>query len=451
MTCFRQTSPLKRRGLVVLGVLALALAALLGLGGDARAASSEAVSDGDSISVAVRALSDVAVLRGRDASALVPHDYVTRGELLACLGRALEVRNATRPVFTNAVSWQASLGVPVAVYKTGLAGGTMPNFSKQGTVSREEALSWIVACLDSRIARLQKAALALESIGLTPKLDSQSLTAMRLSSLGAGNEWLGGFQDRLLIDPAHARAVANGYRLRVIDAFADGWFYPDLPLTWGDMAVMLHRAFVEPPSIRTGPPAAVAAQESYPALAEGAEGPLVWYVEHRLTALKYRPGPVDGVFDERTRDAVLAFQKVERLQRDGIAGASAWERIFTAVIPTPKRSDVGTRVEVDISRQVLFMITDDQVWKIVHVSTGKGGGTPTGRGTVGVKQTGWNPTPVGSMYYVSYIMPHIAIHGMPSVPIYPASHGCIRVPMWMAVELFYELPKGTRVDLYYNN
>jgi len=91
------------------------------------------------------------------------------------------------------------------------------------------------------------------------------------------------------------------------------------------------------------------------------------------------------------------------------------------------------------------------VWKIVHVSTGKGGGTPTGRGTVGVKQTGWNPTPVGSMYYVSYIMPHIAIHGMPSVPIYPASHGCIRVPMWMAVELFYELPKGTRVDLYYNN
>jgi hypothetical protein len=449
MTFFRRTSPL-RRGLLLIGGLALAVGALLGPGGDAMAASSEAVSDGESISIAVRALSDVAILRGRDASLLVPRHYVTRAELIVCLDRALRLKESTTSVPADVEGFASSARVIAAVHKAGLADGTISAFSADELVSREEALSWIVSCLDSRIARAQAAAALLESIGLAPEVDSEYVASLRLSSLRAVEAWLGGFQDRQLIDPAHTRAVAAGYRLGVIDASADGCFYPKVSLSWGDMAVMLYRAFLKPLGVRAEYPATLPAQESYPTLTEGSEGPLVWYVEYRLTALKYRPGSVDGVFDYRTSDAVLAFQKVERLRRTGIAEGSFWERIFTATIPTPKRTDIGTRVEVDISRQVLFMITDDQVWKIVHVSTGKGGGTPTGRGTVGVKQTGWNPTRVGSMYYVSYIMPHIAIHGMPSVPIYPASHGCIRVPMWMAVELFYELPKGTRVDLYYN-
>ena len=94
------------------------------------------------------------------------------------------------------------------------------------------------------------------------------------------------------------------------------------------------------------------------------------------------------------------------------------------------------------------MITDNKVWKIVHVSTGRGG-TPTGPGEVILKQPGWNSGRLGSMYYVSYFRPHYAIHGMLSVRPYPASHGCVRVPIWMAVELFYELPIGTKVDIYY--
>jgi hypothetical protein len=446
MTCLRRTSPLTR-GLLLLGGITLALSGLLGFAGEAGAAS-EAVSDGDSISVAVRALSDVSVLRGRDASLLVPHDYVTREELIACLDRALGLGDS-KAGSADGDGPTSSRAAIAAVYRAGLAAGTVSAFPSGEVVTREEALSWIMACLDVRVARAQAAAELLEALGRTSGVDPERVASMRLSSLGAAGAWLAGFRDRQFIDPVHERMVAAGYRLGIIDASADGWFYPDVPLSWGDMAVMLYRAFARPVVVRAEPPP-VAVQETYPPLAEGAEGPLVWYVEHRLAGLKYRPGPVDGVFDERTRDAVLAFQKVEGLQRDGIAGASVWERIFTATTPTPKRSDVGTRVEVDITRQVLFMITDDLVWKIVHVSTGKGGGTPTGRGTVGVKQTGWNPTRVGSMYYVSYIMPHIAIHGMPSVPIYPASHGCIRVPMWMAVELYYELPKGTRVDLYYN-
>ena len=53
------------------------------------------------------------------------------------------------------------------------------------------------------------------------------------------------------------------------------------------------------------------------------KGPLVWYLEYRLTELKYFPGPIDGVYDNRTRDAVMAFQKVERLKRTGADGRLA--------------------------------------------------------------------------------------------------------------------------------
>jgi lipoprotein-anchoring transpeptidase ErfK/SrfK len=176
---------------------------------------------------------------------------------------------------------------------------------------------------------------------------------------------------------------------------------------------------------------------------------MVWYLEYQLSALNYRPGPVDGLYDYRTADAVMAFEKVERLRRDGVAGEALWQKITTAQTPDPKLVAIGSRVEIDLTRQVLLMITDNKVWKVIHVSTGRSRGTPTGPGRVGTKQPGWVAVPVGRMYYVSYIRPHIAIHGSASVPSYPASHGCVRVPKWMAEELFYELPVGTRVDVYY--
>ena len=94
------------------------------------------------------------------------------------------------------------------------------------------------------------------------------------------------------------------------------------------------------------------------------------------------------------------------------------------------------------------MIEDDQVVKIVHVSTGKLG-TPTGHGKVFRKDPGWVHVPVGWMYSPSYIMPHIAIHGSKSVPSYPASHGCVRTPIWMTDDLYRELPMGFPVDVHY--
>ena len=49
-------------------------------------------------------------------------------------------------------------------------------------------------------------------------------------------------------------------------------------------------------------------------------GPAVEELQQRLSALGYWLGDVDGHYGELTRQAVMAFQKAEGLDRDGVAG-----------------------------------------------------------------------------------------------------------------------------------
>jgi N-acetylmuramoyl-L-alanine amidase len=253
-----------------------------------------------------------------------------------------------------------------------------------------------------------------------------------------------------MIDSKNAWAVANAFRLGITSGGADGWFFPDFALSRAQAVLMLYRAFVVPVQAQDVVPEPVEAVSGYPRLSNGSKGPLVSYVESRLAALSYCPGPVDGVYDNRTRDAVMAFEKVERLNRDGVVGASVWERIFTAQAPVPHITADGYRIEVDLTRQVLMLIDNNKVWKIVHVSTGKKG-TRTGHYAIGTKIPGTVKlaTLEGYFYYPSYFVSKTAIHGYTSVPPWPASHGCVRVPMWMCAELFYQVPKGTPIDVYY--
>jgi hypothetical protein len=211
---------------------------------------------------------------------------------------------------------------------------------------------------------------------------------------------------------------------------------------------MLYRAFEQPLSPSNVYPVEIPPTAAYATLSKGSEGPLVLLLESRLAALHYPCGTVDTVYDECTRDAVMAFEKVERLHRDGIADSEVWQRIFTAQTPTPHLSAGGDRVEVDLTRQVLFVIRAGEVAEVVHVSTGKIG-TPTGHGKVWLTQEGWQHCPVGWMYYPSYFFPSIAIHGSSSVPPYPASHGCVRTPIWIAAHVYAEVPMGSSVDVYY--
>ena len=114
-------------------------------------------------------------------------------------------------------------------------------------------------------------------------------------------------------------------------------------------------------------------------------------------------------------------------------------------------------VEVDLSQQQLSVIDDSgRVVKTLPVSSGSGKWftsegrtrraiTPTGRFTVVRKIAGWHKSPLGMLYYPSFITQGVAIHGSLSVPIRPASHGCIRIPMSAAKEFFDVTPIGTVV------
>lgn len=183
--------------------------------------------------------------------------------------------------------------------------------------------------------------------------------------------------------------------------------------------------------------------------------------EQRLRDLGYWAGAVDGNFDPAFRHALTAFQKVEGRRRTGILTSVELTALRIANRPTALH---GTyfHVEIDLERQVLLVIDENGiVSRILPVSTGSGekyvdhgqvhrARTPTGTFKVLRKIDGWRLSSLGLLYYPSYIVNGIAIHGSPSIPAYPASHGCIRVPMFAAKKLSSLLPVGTEVEIYHD-
>jgi len=63
---------------------------------------------------------------------------------------------------------------------------------------------------------------------------------------------------------------------------------------------------------------------SHPTLRVRAYGSSVFTLQRQLAACGYWLGAVDGQFDDLTRQAVVAIQKVAGLSRDGICGPLAW-------------------------------------------------------------------------------------------------------------------------------
>jgi len=181
--------------------------------------------------------------------------------------------------------------------------------------------------------------------------------------------------------------------------------------------------------------------------------------EGRLAEMGYGTGPVDGVIDTVTQNALVAFQKWEGKNVTGRLSRDDFESIMNANAPRPR--DAGYKhVEVDLDRQVLMLTNDSgAVERVLPVSSGsnkqyreKGASglayTPRGRFRITAKIAGWRKSPLGLLYYPNYFSGGVAIHGNPSVPNEPESHGCVRIPMSAAVEIYNRLPLGTIVLLY---
>jgi N-acetylmuramoyl-L-alanine amidase len=181
--------------------------------------------------------------------------------------------------------------------------------------------------------------------------------------------------------------------------------------------------------------------------------------ELMLSSLGYWTGPIDGLVDEASRHALVAFQKVEGRGVTGRFTAEEFEAIKAARRPSPRRNG-GAHIEIDLSRQILFVVDEGgEVSRILPVSSGNGKEftsegwtrraiTPPGNFKVHNKIPGWRKSPLGRIYYPVYFLDGIAIHGYSSVPTRPASHGCVRIPMFAAKELNEMTPVGTSVIVY---
>ena len=183
--------------------------------------------------------------------------------------------------------------------------------------------------------------------------------------------------------------------------------------------------------------------------------------EQILGNLGYLTENADGRLDFMSRHAIMAFQKVEGLKRTGVLTASLLEKMREASAPTAKYNGAA-HVEVDLTRQVLFMVGDDgKVNLIVPISSGSGerywdkerkkfevASTPRGEFKIQRKFNGTRKAPLGSIYYPSYFVGGWAVHGSASIPSKPASHGCVRVPRGADKKLFGMMPKGMTIYLY---
>lgn len=190
----------------------------------------------------------------------------------------------------------------------------------------------------------------------------------------------------------------------------------------------------------------------------GDEGPEVQALQEQLEAMGYRPGPVDGRYRAATASAVMAFQKHEGLQRDGLAGPATVAAIEVGPQGAgPQHPGAGPRMEVDLDRQIMFVTTADGSVHIVNVSTGNNqtyqhpagysatAVTPRGEFAVIRKINAEEHAPLGTLYRPMYFKGGYAVHGSPSVPGYPASHGCVRVSNADEDWLFPQAPVGTPV------
>ncbi len=211
----------------------------------------------------------------------------------------------------------------------------------------------------------------------------------------------------------------------------------------------------------TPTPSATPKVPQQPMLRLGSRGGTVVTLQQRLAALHYFDvGTADGVFGQATYHAVIAFQKVQGLTRDGIVGPATWARLARPYAPAPRYRPATTSLEVNLAKQVIYYVRNGTIQRIIDASTGSGAWyysqgrwaraiTPTGRFRIYWRYgNGWQAGPLGSMYRPNYFYAGYAVHGMTSVPAYPASHGCVRMTVPTMDRMWSSLWVGMPVAVY---
>lgn len=195
-------------------------------------------------------------------------------------------------------------------------------------------------------------------------------------------------------------------------------------------------------------------------LGPGDTGEAVIRLQTTLRDRGFFRGEVTGEFDRNTETAVIALHKYLGIDRTGTFNALDWIRLsFLPGPDIPYRLDEPDRVEIDTTRQLLFVIRNHRIQGILPTSTGSGAryfsvrqgrdvrsATPHGDFVLRWRQFGWNcdSTTGWCVYNYWAFTGFYGIHGYGNVPAFPASHGCSRVHIsdsdWLDDYLFVGMP-----------
>ena len=186
-------------------------------------------------------------------------------------------------------------------------------------------------------------------------------------------------------------------------------------------------------------------------LAPGAHGDAVAVMQTYLADQTFLPWTsVNGKYDYRTTQAVMAFQGWNGLTRTGTADLKTLKRLARGKRPRPWRKYHGRRIEVHISKQVALLISKrNKVVRAIHISSGAGGRTPLGDFKVYRKERmSWSVPFSTWLPLASYFHGGFAFHQYPDVPGFAASHGCVRVSAPEAPTMYAYAKVGTPAHVH---
>jgi len=187
-----------------------------------------------------------------------------------------------------------------------------------------------------------------------------------------------------------------------------------------------------------------------------------------MADIRFDPGPVDGIYDQKTVYAAQTLQKYAGGTPTGrITDAEVFALNFFQFKDPMAAPPEPNRTEVDITGQTLTLYENYQPKLITTMSSGSGenycydtprenptshvcedANTPSGDFSFYEFRSGWDKSPLGQLYNPYYFNKGIAVHGYESVPTTPASHGCVRIPMHIS-EYFHDLVhRGDPVHVY---
>jgi len=230
-----------------------------------------------------------------------------------------------------------------------------------------------------------------------------------------------------------------------------------IPVTTTTLPTAVTTPTTTTPSLTTVQPSWTPVAWTGKAISRGTKSETVLSIKERLDQLHFDVGTVNSSYDTNLYHAVMAFQKVNDLPRNGKLTAETITLMQTVQDPLPITPEVGaTRVEVYVPSQTLRYWKDGKLERILSISTGNNARyceegvcgvavTPRGIHMTYRRIKGVRVAQLGTLYDPVYFKGGFAIHGSPSVPAGPASHGCVRVPMVSSRWVYDNVPDNVPV------